>query len=184
MRRVNSRQCDVSISQQRPFARTTRRRKEEKRPRKGCLDIIKERNGQAKWLSGELLVLVVLELLELVASVAGGRKGEREQNVTHLLRVTYTNRRTSRAGSQLATCSLLCSHTRVRINLSVSCHVQSSHSMSLAECTRCSHCVPAEGVVQQPTANSQQLKIQGLLCTSQVRVRLFSVSVMLNIAEI
>lgn len=56
----------------------------------------------------------------------------RERCVTHSLRVTYTNRRTSRAGRQLATCSLLCSHTRARINLSVSCHVQCSHSMSPA----------------------------------------------------
>lgn len=56
----------------------------------------------------------------------------RERRVTHSLRVTYTNRRTSRAGRQLATCSLLCSHTRARINLSVSCHVQRSHSLSPA----------------------------------------------------
>lgn len=55
-----------------------------------------------------------------------------ERRVTHSLRVTYTNRRTSRAGRQLATCSLLCSHTRARINLSVSCHVQRSHSLSPA----------------------------------------------------
>lgn len=34
--------------------------------------------------------------------------------------------------SELATCSLLCSHTRARINLSVSCHVQRSHSLSPA----------------------------------------------------
>lgn len=65
---------------------------------------------------------------------AGRRRGRlaRERRVTHSLRVTYTNRRTSRAGRQLATCSLLCSHTRARINLSVSCHVQCSHSLSPA----------------------------------------------------
>lgn len=65
----------------------------------------------------------------------GGARGDRlarERRVTHSLRVTYTNRRTSRAGRQLATCSLLCSHTRARINLSVSCHVQRSHSLSPA----------------------------------------------------
>lgn len=73
---------------------------------------------------------------EMGARVKGDEEGgatcQGERRVTHSLRVTYTNRRTSRAGRQLATCSLLCSHTRARINLSVSCHVQRSHSLSPA----------------------------------------------------
>lgn len=75
-------------------------------------------------------------------------EGEDGWRVAHSLCVTYTNRHTSRAGRQLATCSLLCSHTRARINLSVSCHVQRSHSLSPAALTqRQSHTLPTDCIV-------------------------------------
>ena len=68
-------------------------------------------------------------------------KRQRDASLIRSVSLTQTDVHHEQAGRQagrqaaeaeLATCSLLCSHTRARINLSVSCHVQRSHSLSPA----------------------------------------------------